>query len=408
MFNGVPFMIKVNPYEVSTADLVVGIPSYNEADNIAFVVNQVNKGLLNYFPHLKSIVVNVDNNSPDNTKDSFFSATNSIPKMYISTPEGIKGKGNNFYNLFKEAVNLGAKAVVVVDADLTSITAEWIKEFADPILNKGFDFASPLYSRNEYDGNITNHVCYPLLFGLLGRDMRQPIGGDFAFSGKLAKYYLLQQWSKTTGQYGIDIFMSLNALLGGFKNCQVGLGAKMHKPSVPKLGPMFTQMVGTLFRTLLSHKSKWMNVCSLEETPQFGSDEFVKPQNFSIDYKGMKATALYEFQINSELISENLNSGIYKRLSQMYETGKLNIGVDLWTRIIYDLLYAYDISDGDPDLVEAMKSLYFGRLVSFYRRTMEMDHKECEQEIQRQARYFFKMRKYLVKKYGTQKTSSNP
>lgn len=392
-------MIKVNPYEVASADIVVGIPSYNEAENIAFVVDQINKGLLNYFPDNKTVVINVDNNSPDNTKEAFFNASNSIPKIYLSTPEGIKGKGNNFYNLFKEAVSLGAKAVIVVDADLTSITAEWIKEFADPILNKGFDFASPKYSRNEYDGNITNHVCYPLIYGLLGRDMRQPIGGDFAFSGKLAKHFLLQQWSKTTGQYGIDIFMSLNALLGGFKNCQVGLGAKVHKPSVPKLGPMFTQMVSTLFSTLLYHKSKWMHVCKVKETPQFGDDRFVKPQNFSIDYKGMKATAIYQFQINSDIISETLEPGIYKRLSQMYETGKLNIGVDLWTRAIYDLLYAYDISDGDPDLVEAMKSLYFGRLVSFYRRTMEMGHKECEQEIQRQARYFFKMRKYLVKKY---------
>ena len=54
-------MIKVNPYEVASADIVVGIPSYNEAGNIAFVVDQINKGLLNYFPHYKTVVINVDN-----------------------------------------------------------------------------------------------------------------------------------------------------------------------------------------------------------------------------------------------------------------------------------------------------------------------------------------------------------
>lgn len=396
-------MVKVNPYEVETADIVVGIPSYNEADSIGFVVERVNKGLLDYFPDQKCVIINVDNNSPDNTRESFLNSANSVPKLYISTPPGLKGKGNNFYNLFKEATNLGAKAIVVVDADLQSITPEWIRDFARPILNDGFDFVSPLYSRNEYDGNITNHICYPMLYGLMGREIRQPIGGDCAFSAKLAKYFLLQQWHRATGQFGIDIFMSLCALVGGFKICEVGLGAKIHKPSTPKLGPMYTQIVSTLFKTLLSHKSKWMKIRSFAETPKFGPGDFVKPQSFSIDYKGMKSTAQYHFETYSEILSLGLESSIYKRIAEMYESGKLNLGADLWTRATYDILYAFDATDGDPDLIEAMKALYYGRLVSFYKRTLEMDHESCEEEIRRQARYFFKMRKYLIQKYKQNK-----
>ncbi len=300
-------MEKINPYNVESADLIVGIPSYNEADNIANVVEKSNEGLRKYYPEFRSVIINVDNNSPDDTRRVFLNSVNTVPKIYISTPPGVKGKGNNFYNLFHTAVQLNAKAIIVVDADLMSITPEWIRDLAYPILNEGYDFVTPLYSRNEYDGTITNNICYPLIYGLLGKDIRQPIGGDFAVSARLARYYLKQPWHKTTRQYGVDIFMTLHALLGDFKVCQVGLGAKIHKPSAPKLGPMFTQVVGTLFETLLANKSRWEQLTTVQEIPLLGKRELDKPQALSIDYKSMKATARYEFNINREVLSRALS-----------------------------------------------------------------------------------------------------
>ncbi len=392
-------MIKVNPYGIREADLIVGIPSYNEADNIAFVVEQANQGLLKYFPQLKSVVINVDNHSPDNTREAFLSASDTVPKIYISTPENVKGKGNNFYNLFQAAVELKARAVVVVDADLMSITPEWIRDLARPILQEGYDFASPLYSRNEYDGTITNNICYPLLVGLLGKEMRQPIGGDFAFSQRLARYYLERPWHKTTRQYGIDIFMSLNALFGNFKVCQVGLGAKIHKPSAPKLGPMFTQVVSTLFETMLSYRDQWKDVHRVEPLPLFGSRDLAKPQSLSVDYKSMKTTALYEFKMNREILQRCLTAENYQRVEEMYESGKLNIGMNLWAKLVYDLLYAYDTTDANSHLIEAMKSLYFGRVVSFIKQTLDLDHNQSEEQIKKQAQHFFRMRGYLLQKY---------
>ena len=55
-------------------DLVVGIPSYNEADNIGFVVEQVSQGLEKYYPHLNTAIINADNASQDGTKDVFLRA----------------------------------------------------------------------------------------------------------------------------------------------------------------------------------------------------------------------------------------------------------------------------------------------------------------------------------------------
>ncbi|MCK4525598.1 MAG: glycosyltransferase, partial [Candidatus Andersenbacteria bacterium] len=90
----------INPDKIKQADLIVGIPSYNEADNIANVVKQVDRGLIKNFSKYKAMIINVDNNSSDGTKEAFLNVKTKTPKIYISTPPGVIGKGNNFYNLF--------------------------------------------------------------------------------------------------------------------------------------------------------------------------------------------------------------------------------------------------------------------------------------------------------------------
>ncbi len=391
-------MNRLNPDNVTRADLIIGIPSYKEADTIGHAVKQAVEGLKTYFPDFVSVIVNVDNDSPDNTMGAFMKAQDGVPQIYISTASGLTGKGNNLFNLFQEMVRLQARAAVVVPANLSIITPEWIKELASPILN-GYDWAAPLYARSEYDGTITNNICYPLIYGLLGKDIRQPIGGDFALSLDLAKHYLKQDWSDATRQYGIDIFMSVHAVLGEFACSQVGLGAKPGKPSAPKLGLRFVQMVETLFQTLLSNKERWLEPTELTRYPLFGEQHFDQPRSSSLDYKAMEAAALREFGEHQRMLAEVLEPMIYTELVEMYRSGEINIDADLWMRIVYELLFAYDNNEKGPGLIEAMKPLYFGRVASFIKQTLDKDHDEAERMIQWQAQHFYRHREVLTQKY---------
>jgi hypothetical protein len=47
-----------NPGNVRTADIIVGIPSYNEADSIAVPTDTASRGLETYFPHASSVIIN--------------------------------------------------------------------------------------------------------------------------------------------------------------------------------------------------------------------------------------------------------------------------------------------------------------------------------------------------------------
>jgi glucosylglycerate synthase len=380
-------------------NIVVGIPSYNESDSISFVTETVGEGLDEYFSDKKSIIVNVDNNSPDNTKEAFLDTKTRIEKEYISTAHGIRGKGNNILNLFNFAKTVGAEIIIIVDADLKSITKEWVEYLGRPIAN-GYDYVMPLYSRHQFDGTITNHICYPVMFGLLSTDIRQPIGGEFAFSPRLMKYWLKQSWTESARQYGIDIFMSLNAVLGGFKICQSGLGAKVHKASAPKLGIMFEQVIETLLTILVQNKNAWMTVDNGDiVTPEtFGLKVLAEPQELDIDILDLKEKGQISYNKYQADIKELLEPYAFSRINEMFEMEVFDLTILLWTQIFYNLLYRYDISKNSEErenIINALKPLYFARSLSFNYHTWKYNVKYSEMEIRKSALGFASQKYYL-------------
>ena len=159
-------------------EIVIGIPSYNEAENIGTLTQILDQGLIKYFPDKSAVIVNVDNNSPDNTKKAFLETKTKTPKHYISTPPGVGGKGRNIRNLLEYFLNTeSAVALMTIDADITAADPKWVKNLLTPIF-KGFDHCLPVYRRSEDDGSITNHLAYPIVRGILGVEIRQPISGQ--------------------------------------------------------------------------------------------------------------------------------------------------------------------------------------------------------------------------------------
>ncbi len=399
------FIIE-NPLNGVPVDLVVGIPSFNEADSIGFVVEQVAQGLREFSPHLNTAIINVDNFSEDGTKQAFLAAeSGDIPKVYLSTPQGVKGKGNNFYNLFLYLSSYQPKVVVVVDADLLSIRPDWAHRLAQPIIN-GSDFVTPIYTRNEYDGTITNHLCYPLIYGLLGKNIRQPIGGEFAFSNRMMNHWRLLEWGKNAHQYGVDIFLTAEALLGGFEIAQVVLGSKVHKPSAPKLGEMFLQVVDTLFTRLLDSKDDWEKVATGIETPPVHrcTKHLDPPQGLSIDYKGLKRQASQEFDATRDLVLEILPCKLAKQMLEMFQAQRFRVSSSMWAKIVCYFLCAYDQAEDQSrrmEVVGALKSLYFARVVSFIWATLELDYVESEKRILRQAQIFRSHRSAMIKEISS-------
>ena len=94
-------MIVVNQNKIKQADIVVGIPSYNEAERISFVIRQIDLGLKKYFPDKDCVIVNTDSRSTDGTKEVFFNTKGDISKIYLNLDNDIRGKAMDFIIFFR-------------------------------------------------------------------------------------------------------------------------------------------------------------------------------------------------------------------------------------------------------------------------------------------------------------------
>ncbi|MFH1480280.1 MAG: glycosyltransferase [Pseudomonadota bacterium] len=401
------FEKEVNPHKVEKTDLVVCIPSYNEADSIGFPTQQASKGLIKYFSDKRSVIINCDNDSPDNTRQAFLDTPTEVPKIYISTPPGIKGKGNNFRELFRKAADLEAKAIVVIDADLKSVTPEWIKHLGEPLF-MDFSYVAPLYVRHKYDGTITNGIAYPLSRALYGRRVRQPIGGDFGFSGELNQVYLKSPiWDDAVADFGIDIWMTTLALNQGAQVCQSFMGRpKIHRAKDPasSLGPMFRQVVGTVFSMMQHFESFWLRVRYSRPTSiyGFGLGEVEMPPKVDVDTQKLMMEFHRGFDQYEEVWRRVLTVDVYKKLLEIKDLKErvFAFPTDLWARILYDMAVGYRDRLSDPDLMlDSLIPLYFGRTFSFVRRTKRMSTRQAEEAIEEDCMTFEMSKPYLIRRW---------
>ena len=401
------FEKEANPENIKQADLVVSIPSYNEADSISYPTEQASEGLVKYFPDKSAVIINCDNNSPDNTKQAFLDTPTQIPKIYITTPPGVAGKGNNLKNLFQKVVDLKAKAVVVVDADLKSITPEWIKHLGEPLFSD-FSYVAPLYVRHKYDGTITNGIAYPMSRALYGRRVRQPIGGDFGFSGELARVYLENEmWDEAVANFGIDIWMTTLALNQGAQICQAFMGRpKIHKPKDPgsALGPMFRQVVGTIFSLTRRFESFWVKVKYSKPTAifGFGLGDVEMPPKVEVDSHKLIQSFHDGFSPYSDMWEKSLSKDVYQKLREIkgMKERVFNFPTDLWARILYDMAVAYrDTQDDQDEFMNSLIPLYFGRTFSFVKKTKRLSTRQAEEAIEEDCMTFEMTKPYFIKRW---------
>ena len=402
------FTEEVNPDNVSQADVIVSIPSYNEAENITYPTTKASEGLVQYFGDKNTVIINCDNNSTDGTRDVFLNTPTEVPKIYLSTPPGVTGKGNNFKNLFRKVVELKAESIIVVDADLKSITPQWIKHLGEPLGND-FGFVAPLYVRHKYDGTITNSIAYPLTRSLYGRRVRQPIGGDFGFSGGLAEIYTLSEtWTDAVSQFGIDIWMTTLAMNNGIPICQAFMGRpKIHKPKDPgaSLGPMFRQVVGTIFDMMIAYAPFWKRVRWSKPTAifGFGLGEVEMPPPVNVDQGTLYDKMVDGFGEQLDLWREVFSPEVFNKLCEIREldVDKFDFPTVLWVKVLYDMAIGYkkNISGSTDVLLDSLIPLYFGKTLSFVKKTERMSIQQAEEFIENEAVVFEETKPYLVENW---------
>jgi hypothetical protein len=403
---------------IGQADIVVGIPSFNNADTIGHVARAVQVGLLKYFPTMKSVVINSDGGSSDGTADvvrgialgdleRLFVHYANTPISRIVTPyRGIPGKGSAFRTVFHLADRLEARACCVVDSDLRSITPEWIEALVSPVLYDDFDYVCPMYLRHKYDGTITNSIIYPLTRALYGVNLRQPIGGDFGFSGRLARTYLGKDvWDTDVARFGIDIWMTTTAVAEEYKSCQAFLGAKIHNPKDPgsDLAGMLCEVVGAVFDLMQAYEHVWAEDRPDQQVPLFGFPHEVGLDPLRVNLERMVDNFQQGLRdlapLWTQVLHEETWAGLQALAGQTEES--ITFPDRLWARIVYDFA-ATDKQKrfNREQMLRSLTPLYLGRVASFVRVNADASAQQVEERLDALCQVYREELPYLRERWG--------
>lgn len=406
---------KIN--EINEADILVGIPSFNNATTIGHVVRAVEAGLSKYFSKFRAVLVNSDGGSKDGTMDVVQETTTDLETIMLDqreglfhkmvTPyQGIPGKGSAFRTIFEIARALDVRACAVVDSDLRSITPEWIELLIKPVLEEKYDYVSPYYHRHKFDGTITNSIIYPLTRALYGKSIRQPIGGDFGFSGKLATFYLSKDvWETDVARFGIDIWMTTTAVANGFKICQAFLGAKIHAAKDPgsDLSAMLYQVVSSLFDLIDEYVPVWKQVEKSEFVKTFGFVYSVGLESINVNLDGMMDKFRLGIKELYPLYETFLPGTILEYLKDAVEQPKDKFCMpdDLWVEIVYSYALAcHQKLMNREHLIKSLTPLYLGKVTSFVIEAWDSTAEEFEKRLEELCIAFEKGKPYLIEKWG--------
>jgi hypothetical protein len=397
--------------EIEWADILVGIPCYCNQQTIEHVIRMVSHGLAKYYKDKRCVIFVADGGSTDDTREvaKEFQVKPWQEKI-VSIYRGPAGKGSAFRSIFEAAKRLKVDACMVVDSDLRSITNDWVKYLLQPILEMDYQYVCPLYSRYKYDGTITNNIVYNLTRALYGLRIRQPIGGDFAFAGRLAEHYIEQDvWGTDVARYGIDIWMTTHAIANNFKICQSSLGVKTHDAKDPaeSLGPMFRQVVHTLFVLMEQNEEAWKLVRGSRTVPVFGLQKLIEPDPIGVDLGRLVQEYKTGFKQFKGLYKDIFCPECFEELRNCSKKAKTKFVMPekTWVSVLYETAATFHHwKHNRTELVNLVTPLYLGRVASFINQTKKMSNVEAEEIVEEQAQVFEDYKDYLVEVWNGAKT----
>jgi len=394
--------------KLGKADIVIGIPCLNNEATITHVIQTVEKGLALHYPTKHCVVIVADGGSVDDTREESEELEKSpwIERI-ISIYRGIPGKGSAVREIFEGASLLRSDVCVLFDSDIRSITTGWVQRMVDGVLNDHYDFVAPYYTRYKYDGTITNNIVYNLTRALYGYRIRQPIGGDFSFSLPLVEEYISKDvWETNVAKYGIDIWLTTTALTHNVKIAQTNLGVKIHDVKDPgeTLGPMFYQVVSTLFSLMEENENIWKDVKNSQPVPIIGPEVMIQPQSFSIDIQRLIRDFKIGYSNYKEIWKKIISSEDWQVIETLYQKTEKDFFMETenWAKILYDLAAAYHHWKGGNRriMVSLMTPLYYARVASFVNQTKDMNNDEAENLVEDQAKIFEEKKEYLIKRWN--------
>lgn len=400
---------------VGHVDVLVGVPTLNNAATIRPVVRAVHQAFSRYFPRDRTVLINSDGGSEDGTpglvRNASADDTDTVTVSHslrtvhrISAPyHGVPGKGNALRQIMTAAELIQARAVAVLNADVTGITPEGVAALLRPVRDQQFDYVAPVYDRHPLEGPLVTQLVRPLMRAAYGWQVREPVAPEFGCSNRFVSHCLEQDvWDTELGRVGIDLWVTAEALAKGFKCCQAGLSPHPSASTHTPFGELFAQVVESAFVCLERHAPYWLNRNGSEPMLLASPPPSAPVERPLVD--GTRLTEAFAKDVeNLQSVLEYIVSG--ETLASLEALAKepptqMRYPDALWVATVYEFLLAYRGGIMRRDhIVQALAPLYLGRTGSFLQQYATSSEAVIDEALENLNREFERSKPDLIARW---------
>jgi hypothetical protein len=398
---------------VGEVDILVGLPTYNNAKTVGSIVHAIQSGILRGFPRERAVIVNADGGSRDGTPELVTGVSigdarpasnlyalrtlHSISTKYAGSP----ASGVALRTILAAAELLRAKACVVLSPESANIEPDWLAKLLGPIYRDGFDLVTPTYRRHKFEGLLITNLLYPMTRALYGLRIREAYSLEFGFSGRLGSQFLGQNvWNDGTDGAGVELRFTLAAIAGRYLIGQSFLGDKVHvERHAADLVPALRHTVGTLFSALEPDFPVWSAVAGSQPAPTTGADQEVLLEPLRVNRKRLRemfSTGVSELESVFQSILSPSTRAELQRIARLGEE-EFHYPAELWVRTVYEFAAAYQKSVISRDhIIQALAPLFRGRVFTFLMENRNASAADVENNIEGLCLEFERLKPYLL------------
>lgn len=300
------------------------------------------------------------------------------------------------------AVNLSAKACVVLHGDLEMLTAERLELLTQPIQEKQCDLSIPVYPSRKFDGLLNYSVLAPLARALYGPRVRYPLAQDIGCSARMCQK-LSESHSARERSEAALLWPVTYAAISNYQVCQANVDAH-HATQTEglELSAVLTSLAGSAFAEMEAYAPYWQRVRNSQPTAATGSIA----QQISDGEPGDAKPLIDSFVLGSRNLQEIW--GLVLPPVTLLELKKLarcapesfRMPDELWARIVYDFALAYRLRTiNRGHLMGALTPLYLGWVASYVQEVAARSPLAAEQRFEQLARAYEEAKPYLVSRW---------
>jgi hypothetical protein len=333
---------------VGQVDVLVGLPTLNNAATVLDVVRAVHVSFTRDFPRLRTVMINSDGGSTDGTPELIRTASFAEADMVLTSHSlrtlhrvvapyhGLPGKHTALRSVFAAAELTQAKVLVVVDPSGPATSADRVSELITPVFRTDVEFLAPRYRRHPRDGALVTQLARPLVRALYGVALDEPLGAEFSCAGRFATHCLEQSiWDHEVARFAIDLWLRTEAVADGFTVGQVWRPSPSAAGARTTLRDAVQQVVMALVESIRTHESFWTAANGVTALRSWGDAPSAPPEPPAWDYDALTDQARHDIREIKPLLAEVLDEHLLAAIVDDVAAQVPGLDDELWVRIVY-------------------------------------------------------------------------